>query len=189
MDAPPASLSDPTPFLAIRTGYAVYRGPVADGVIHRHAAFQIAVAPRGEVTMVDAGGARHSSAALVVAPMTPHRLLGAADLLTFYVEPHCVFADGLRSRYPVGIAAAPELRNLREDDVAPTGGGPSRTVDARVAAALDVLRGGDTAMPDLAAFVGLSPQRLRALTRQMREMMGLTPAVVLPALRSPEPRG
>jgi AraC-like DNA-binding protein len=215
-----------TPDFAVGDGYAVYRGPVADSSAHRHAAFQVAIALRGEVAMVDASGTVHRAVALLVPPMARHRMLATADLLTFFVEPHCVFADRLRERHPAGITAVPDLRGLREEDI---GAGTSSALDPRLVAALDALRDRGVPMPDLAAMVGLSPQRLRALarqqvgmpltrwrvwarlrraaealragespaaaavtagfadqahlTRRMREMMGLTPAAVLPVLR------
>ncbi|GIG23579.1 hypothetical protein Cch01nite_43030 [Cellulomonas chitinilytica] len=112
-------------------------------------------------------------------------------------------------------------------------GSPSGELDVRLLAAMDVLRDRAVPIPVLAATVGLSPQRLRALardqvgmplarwrvwaqlrraadalqageppaqaavtagfadqahlTRRMRDMMGLTPAAVLPVLRD-QPR-
>lgn len=216
------------PSLSISDGYAVYRGPVGGGPIHRHGAFQIVVAGRDEVAMVDPAGTRYQAAALVVSPMAPHRILAIRDLITYYIEPYCLFADRLRRRYAGGIAVAPELGELREHDVAAACRRPSQELDPRLVAALALLADSDLAMPALAAQIGLSPQRLRALarrelgmpltrwrvwsrlhravaalqtglplaeaattagfadqahfTRQMREMMGLTPSVVLRAL-------
>ncbi|MGB3520382.1 MAG: helix-turn-helix domain-containing protein [Mycobacterium sp.] len=217
------------PSLSISDGYAVYRGPVGGGgPIHRHGAFQIVVAGRGEVTMVDLSGSCHQAAALVVSPMAPHRILAIRDLITYFIEPHCLFADRLRQRYDAGIAAAPELGELREPDVAAACRGQSEELDPRLVSALALLADSNITMPSLAAEIGLSPQRLRALarrelgmplarwrvwsrlrravealqsgmpladaaiaagfadqahfTRQMREMMGLTPSVVLHAL-------
>lgn len=217
------------PSLRISDGYAVYRGPVGGGgPIHRHGAFQIVVAGKAEVAMVDPAGTQHRAAALVVSPMAPHRILAIRDLVTYFIEPHCLFADRLRQRYDAGIAAAPELGELRESDVAAACRGQSEELDPRLVTALAVLAGSNLAMPSLAAEIGLSPQRLRALarrelgmpltrwrvwsrlrravealqsgmplaeaaitagfsdqahlTRQMREMMGLTPSVVLQAL-------
>lgn len=224
-----AACANSAPPLVIGDGYAVYRGPVGGGgPIHRHGAFQIVVAERGEVAMMDPAGTRHQAVALVVAPMAPHRILAASGLVTYFIEPHCLFADRLRRRYDVGIATAPELGDLGEPDVAAACRRPSRELDARLVTALAMLADGDIAMPSLAAAVGVSPQRLRALarrelgmpltrwrvwsrlrravealqsgmppaeaavaagfadqahfTRQMREMMGLTPAVVMHAL-------
>lgn len=213
----------------IGDGYAVYRGPVGGGgPIHRHGAFQIVVAGRGEAAMVDLAGTRHQSVALVVSPMAPHRILAVSDLVTYFIEPHCLFADRLRQRFDAGIAAAPELGSLREDDVAAACRRPSESLDPRLVTALAMLADNSVPMPSLAAAIGVSPQRLRALarrelgmpltrwrvwsrlrravealqsgkplaeaavaagfadqahfTRQMREMMGLTPTVVLRAL-------
>lgn len=149
-------------------------------------------------------------------------------LVIAVIEPHCRFADRLRERYDIGIATAPELAGLSERHLADACRRPSRELDSRLVAALDLLADDSIPMPDLAAAVGVSPQRLRALagrelgmpltrwrvwsrlrkavealrsgrppaeaaviagfsdqahfTRQMREMMGLTPAVVLYAL-------
>lgn len=215
---------------AIRQGYALYRGPIGDGgPIHRHGAFQIVIGGRGRVVLVDPGGTRHAAPALVVAPMAAHRILATADLLTYFVDPHCVFADELRARYPAQITAAPELCDLRAEDIGRIGGGRSGAVDSRLVAALDLLATASIPLPQVAGSVGLSPQRLRALaqrelgmplahwrawsrlrravellrtgqspaaaaatagfadqahlTRQMRALMGLTPAVVLPVVR------
>lgn len=210
-------------------GYASYRGPVTDSSAHRHAAFQVAVGLQGEVAIEDADGVVRRGWALVVPPMARHRLLGAADLLTFFVEPHCAFADQLRETCGDGITAVVELRGLTEQEVRPAGARPSGTLDPRLLAAMDLLTARGLPAPELAARVGLSPQRLRALarhelgmplarwrvwvrlrrvagalqagqsladaavtggfadqahlTRWMREMMGVTPAAVLPALR------
>ncbi|WP_279588708.1 helix-turn-helix domain-containing protein [Actinophytocola oryzae] len=209
----------------IGDGYACYRGPVADSAAHRHAAFQVAIAVRGEVAMLDASGTCHRAAALVVPPMTWHRMLAAPDLRTYFVDPQCAFADRLRGCR--GVTPADELRDLDEELLRPAAARTSGELDPRLVAAMDAVW--DLAMPELAARVGLSPQRLRALaraqlgmpltrwrvwarlrraaealragrslaeaaltagfadqahlTRWMREMMGLTPAAVLPALR------
>jgi AraC-like DNA-binding protein len=217
----------PVPSFAVGEGYVAYRGPAIDVVAHRHAAFQVAIAVQGTVAIVDAAGTCHRGAALAVAPMARHRMLAGTDLLTFFVEPHGAFADRLRERCGDGIAAAADLRGLTEAELRP--GGPSRALDPRLVAAMDAVTTPGAALPDVAARVGLSPQRLRALarrelgmpllrwrawvrlgtaaealrdgrsiadaaitagfadqahlTRWMREMMGLTPAVALPALR------
>ncbi|MET0900979.1 MAG: helix-turn-helix domain-containing protein [Mycobacterium sp.] len=220
----------PTPRFTISDGYARYRGPTAGGgPLHRHGAFQIAIVAGGDVAMVDADGLRHQGQALVVAPLAPHRILAAADLLIYYVDPHCAFADSLRQHHGSGVTVAPELRDLCDDDLGPAGLRSSIDLDPRLTEALNILSANNFPIPTVAAMVGLSPQRLRALarsqlglpltrwrvwsrlrraaealqlghsladsalaagfadqahlTRQMREMMGLTPAVVLPILR------
>lgn len=213
-------------YFAVGNGYAVYRGPTASGPFHRHAAFQIAIGVAEEVTIVDHARTHHRAAALLVPPMVRHRMVGSAEVLTFYIEPHSVFADGLRPRGE-NITAATDLRELRESDIGPEQSG---TLDPRLVDALNLLRDKDIPMPEVAAAVALSPQRLRALarqqvgmplarwriwarlrvaaeelqagrsvadaasaagfadqahlTRRMREMIGLTPANALPALRA-----
>ncbi|GLW35840.1 helix-turn-helix domain-containing protein [Actinoplanes regularis] len=210
---------------SIGDGYAVYRGPATDSGLHRHAAFQIVTALRDEVALADAAGAEHRATTLVVPPMVPHRLLPSPELVTFYIEPHAIFADHLREHYRDGIVAAPELSDLHT-----VGEGRSRELDPRLVEAMTLLWQRNLTMPELAAAVGLSPQRLRALarqqvgmplprwrvwaelrraaealrsgqspaeaaisagfadqahlTRRMREMVGLTPAAVLPLLRN-----
>ncbi len=179
--------------------------------------------------MVDAVAVRHQAPALVVAPMARHRILASADLLIYFVEPHCVFADSLRGRHGTGVTTAPELHGLRAEDIGPAAVRPSSELDSRLVDALNIVGAGSIPIPRVAATVGLSPQRLRVLarsqlgmslarwrvwsrlrraaealqagqsladaagtagfadqahlTRQMREMMGLTPAAVLPVLR------
>ncbi|MFJ6214889.1 hypothetical protein ACIQGZ_16375 [Streptomyces sp. NPDC092296] len=74
----------------------------------------LAVAIRGEVTTVDAAGTQHRAVALVVPPMVRRRMLATPHLLTFFIEPHCAYADRLREHCGHGITAAPELRDLSE---------------------------------------------------------------------------
>jgi AraC-like DNA-binding protein len=158
--------------------------------------------------------------------MVGHRLLPVRELRTLFVEPQCAFADRLRAVCGGGITPAPGMRGLREEDVA--GGRLSGEVDGRLLDAMRVLMDERIPMTAVAARVGLSPQRLRALarrelgmplarwriwrrlarsaealregrtlseaalaggfadqahfTREMRRMMGLTPAEVVQAL-------
>ncbi|MFI9815648.1 helix-turn-helix domain-containing protein [Saccharothrix variisporea] len=149
------------PRFAVGDGYAVYRGPVGDSSVHRHAAFQVAIG--AEVSMVDGSGTTHRGGVLVVPPMVRHRLLATSDLVTFFVEPHCAFADRLRERCGEGIAVVPELADLCEADIPVRA---SATLDPRLVAALEAVEDRGVTVPDLAARVGLSPQRLRALARE-----------------------
>ena len=213
---------------SIGNGYAVYRGPSEGGTFHRHAAFQVAIAVDGEVTLEDAAGGRHRDAALIVPPMARHRMLPVAELVTYFIDPHCTFADRLRERCGEGVTTAPSMRGLREEDVRASCAAPSSELDPRLVAAMTMLTDRRVPMPSIAARVGLSPQRLRALareqlglplvrwaiwsrlgratealragrsladaavtvgfvdqahlTRRMREMVGITPAALLPAL-------
>jgi AraC-like DNA-binding protein len=156
------------PLFAVRDGYAWYRGPVGDSSAHRHAAFQIAIAVRGEVGMADASGTEYRGEVLVVSPMTWHRMLAAPELVTFFVEPHCAFADRLREFD--GITLVGGLRGLAEADIAPAAAQASGELDPRLVAAMDLIMAARLSMPELAARVGLSPQRLRALAQQQLGM-------------------
>ncbi|QKW40110.1 helix-turn-helix transcriptional regulator [Actinomadura sp. NAK00032] len=146
-------------------GYALYQGGVTEGTLHRHAAFQVAIAVHGEVAMDDASGTHHRDVALLVPPMVGHRLHPAKALRIFYVEPHCAFADELRALCGSGITPAPAMSSLSEADVRAAGGRPSSEIDGRLLDAMRALLDEQTSMTALAAQVSLSPQRLRALAR------------------------
>ncbi len=157
--------SSPPPRFTIGDGYASYRGPAIDVSAHRHAAFQIAIAERGEVAIEDASGALHRGDALVVAPMTLHRTLsGTEELLTFFVDPRCAYADVLREGWGEGVSMAPELRSLRVEDVRM--GMASEALDPRLVEAIELVAADPApSMARVASAVGVSPQRLRALAR------------------------
>jgi AraC-like DNA-binding protein len=213
--------------LAFGEHYAVYRGPIIEGKPHRHAAFQIAIGVDTEVAVVDGAGIRHRGSVLVIPPMTRHALMATHGLVMYLIDPHCVFADGLRQRCADQISVVSELGALQEHDIVSPG--RAATLDQRLVEAMTILASEDVALPAVAAMVGLSPQRLRALarmqlgiplarwrmwsrlrraaeqlqagqsladaadasgfadqahlTRQMREMMGLTPKTIAPVVR------
>ncbi len=158
------------PHFAIGEGYAVYRGPTTAGTLHRHAGFQIMIGMPDEVSVVDASDVTLRAAALIVPPMQPHCLLATPDVLVYFVEPYCAFADMLRRRYGGAIAAAPELRTLTEDELRPMGGRGADDLDPRLVQALKALVDSDIPIPEVASNVGLSPQRLRALARRQLGM-------------------
>ncbi|MGY4394055.1 AraC-like DNA-binding protein [Streptomyces sp. TE12347] len=223
------------PRFGVEEGYAWYRGESHGGSVHRHAAFQLVLAPRGEAALAGADGTVVRGTALLVPPMTAHRMVAAGELLTLFVEPHSALADRLRGRCGSGsdILAVPELGLLDEAELGRAAALPSAGLDPRLLAAAALLEGLEEPVPMdvVAARVGLSPQRLRALARQqlgiplarrriwsklrrsaqaleegrspadaaaaggfadqahlthrMREMIGMTPAAVLRALREP----
>jgi AraC-like DNA-binding protein len=221
--------SNRVPRFAIGDGYAMYRGPAPVSTLHRHAAFQIVIGTSEPIVVVDGANVRHRSTAVVVPPMQRHHLMPAGDVLTYFIEPHSVLGVRLRRRYDNRIAADRGLRELSEDEVQAAGVQLAGELDPRLLLALNALLEQSLPVPAVAATVGMSPQRLRALarqqlgmplsrwrvwtrlrraaqamqggqslaeaaiaagfsdqahlTRQMRQMMGLTPAAVLPILR------
>lgn len=214
------------PFFEIGDGFAMYRGPIGAGSLHRHAAFQITAGSEHDVTVLDGCGQSHRAATLIIAPIVEHCLQPSGCVTTYFVEPHCTFADGLRRRHGAGVVAAP---NFSVDVIPGRCMTPSPELDSRLAEALALLNDHSVSLLVVAERVGLSAPRLRALarhqlgmpltrwrmwtrlrraalalqagqalaqaavtagfadqahlTRQMREMMGMTPAAVLPLLR------
>ncbi|MGK4578577.1 helix-turn-helix domain-containing protein [Kitasatospora sp. HPMI-4] len=153
----------------IREGYARYQGPLADSRLHRHAAFQVAlaVADGSEVTITDATGAAHRGVALLVPPMVRHRMAPTPAALSYFVDPRCAFADRLRAAACGGITVVPHLCDLAESELRPAGVLPSAELDERLRAAMDALTvQHELPLHLLAARLGLSPQRLRALAQQ-----------------------
>ncbi|MFB6576832.1 helix-turn-helix domain-containing protein [Streptomyces sp. NPDC056402] len=184
------------PGFGVGEGYAWYRGVSPGGSVHRHAAFQLVLAPRGEAALVGADGRVVRGAALLVPPMTAHRMLSAGDLLTVFVEPHSALADRLRGRCGSGsgIVAVPELRRLDEAELGRAAALPSTGLDPRLLAAAALLEGREgeeepVPMELVAARVGLSPQRLRALARQQLGMPLARRRIWLKLRRSAEALG
>ncbi|MFI2611040.1 helix-turn-helix domain-containing protein [Kitasatospora sp. NPDC018619] len=153
---------------AVGPGYALYRGPLADSAFHRHATFQVALAcgPARRLAVDDADGRRHRGPAIVVAPMVRHRMAPTREVLVFYVDPHCAFADRLRADCAQPVAVAPQWCGLTEREVRPGGGRPAAGLDPRLRAAMAALADEQVPLEGLAARVGLSPQRLRALAQR-----------------------
>ena len=152
-------------------GYALFEGPSGDNAPHRHAAFQVAIALQGEVAISD-GASLHRGAVLVVPPLLRHQMQPIGRLRNYFVEPHCRFADLLREGCRSGVAAMPQLRDLREEEVRSLGARASLDVDARLQKVMDALSesGEERPMPALAREAGLSPQRLRALAQEQLGM-------------------
>ncbi|WP_271219459.1 AraC family transcriptional regulator [Streptosporangium carneum] len=126
---------------------------------------------KGEVVMTDESGACHRDVALIVPPMVRHRMSAAPYLRTWFIEPQCSFAAGLRERCGAGITAAGDLRGLREEDVQIAGAPQSSgTLDPRLLAAMEALARRDIQVTGAAVEAGLSPQRLRALARRQLGM-------------------
>lgn len=71
--------------LELGDGWAVWRGAVGDGVMHRHFAAQ-AVLADAPVSVIDHDGNRAAARCLLIDPLVPHRLLPAPRAMLVYVE-------------------------------------------------------------------------------------------------------
>lgn len=166
------SAQSPGPFIrfVVGKGYALFEGPTGDNAPHRHAAFQVAIAPQG-VTIGD-GQRLHCATVLVVPPLLRHQMQPIAWLRNYFVEPQSRFADLLRESCRDGITAMPQLAELREEQIRDLGESASLYVDARLQQVMQALSdtGDLRAMPMLAQAAGLSPQRLRALAQEQLGM-------------------
>lgn len=149
-------------------GYASYSGPAVEASLHSHAAFQIAIAQGGEVAISDEREVTHRGTALVVSPMTKHRMEAGGELRLFFVEPQHAFSDHLRRRWGRGISSAGELEDLVDEDIrfAPEPG----SLDPRLLEAMGLVTVPGTTIGEIASRVGVSPHRLRALARDQLGM-------------------
>lgn len=161
-----ARVDEMGPHFVIGDGYALYHGTLSENAVHRHAAFQVVIGVDAGAAMEDASGTRYCDVALIVPPMVDHRLLAASELRIFFVEPHCAFADRLRLLCGSGITLTPAMSGLREQDVRAACVRLSSELDGRLLDAMGALMDGQISMLAVAARVGLSPQRLRALARK-----------------------
>jgi hypothetical protein len=137
-------------------GYAIFEGPAGDSRSHVHAAFQLLIAPQGEVVLEDAAGL-HRVAALLVPPLWRHRLHPASFLRTVFVEPHCALADMLRAQAAAGITPAPFARQWTDELVRAEGSRPSALLDRRLQQAMQLLAKDDAPISTIAPAAASRP--------------------------------
>ena len=156
----------------------VFRGESAENRFHSHASVQLVCGPTG-TTLVDAGGRSFEGRGWIVRSGTGHRLEPAARIVLVLVEPSSRLARSLLARSgdepiaplppamadlldsPLEVAAL--LRALEA-----SAGDEGREIDPRLAAALAHIddEGPRDVASAAAAHAGLSPSRLRALSRE-----------------------
>jgi len=158
--------------------WAGYRGPAHDTSEHAHLAVQIALGIRDPV-QIEAQGSMLSASSMMIRPRTRHRLAGTGkESLLIFIEPQSNIGRALlHSMGSAEMCTASDLiaDTLRKADstleameqLAISLVGPANWHDDRVATAIRVLASepGPHAIHKAAAAVGLSPSRLRALTR------------------------
>lgn len=98
-------------FLILGLDRLLYRGPPAEGALHRHHALQLALglgAPLSLATGAD--GVGETAAGFVVAADTPHRLTGGApEMALLYLEPESADGQRLHSVLRSPVQACPSV--------------------------------------------------------------------------------
>lgn len=156
--------------LALGPGWAVWRGAIGDGAMHRHFAAQAVIAP-APVGVVGADGQVAQARCILVDPLAPHRLEVAPDAELVYLEPSRRMSPEAASRL-APLREAASIAVVRRPGAASFWGDWLSRPDA--GAALDprvetAVRTVDAALPEppslaaAAAASGLSVDRFRHL--------------------------
>lgn len=159
--------------------WAVWRGDVGDGAIHRHFAAQAIIADQ-PVGVVDAHGRRVEAACVLIDPLTAHRIEPGSGATLIYVEPGKrldaeveALLDHVRSASSVAMITSPQGNRFWARWLA-SPAAASSAVDVRLSAAIAhverMLANGPVPLQDAAARSALSPERFRHL---FTEHMGL----------------
>lgn len=158
--------------------FAVYYGPSDENALHEHAAFQIVLSADTNTLVLDELGCSHASGGFLIRPMVPHAVRCESNITLIYLDPQSSVARDLAERLdPDGIVKLDlndlPFRSFADPDQLVTQlnklfeSTPSR-LDFRLMAAVTELREapGKRSIKDVAARVGLSDSRLRALARE-----------------------
>lgn len=159
--------------------YAVWRGDIGEGAVHRHFAAQAIISNR-PVRVFDAQGHAVQAECVLVDPLTPHRVEPSSEALLVYVEPGkwiepCAEETLLpaRSTNSLAMLTSPHGGRFWANwlTTPPAGSDP---IDPRLASALEyieaVLALGPVPLKAAAARGALSPDHFRHLFVQQ---MGL----------------
>lgn len=151
--------------LTITPGCAYFEGSITENDAHKHTAFQLTVGIDSDLAVHD-GSIWRRGPAFLVAPAVPHYFAAIRRVRIFYVEPHTVIAARWRARYREAICAVPELCSLTNAEVLEAN--RTQIIDERLRKFMALVSESDHSchLNTLAAGVGLSPQRLRALAQQ-----------------------
>lgn len=159
--------------------WAMWRGDIGDGTVHRHFAAQAIIADH-PVRVFDAHGRYVEAECVLIDPLASHRIESGRKALLIYVEPgERIEPDAeellrpARAASSLAMLGSPEVGRFWAAWIA----SPPRTsnvIDARLAAALEHIEGalafGPVALQAAAARSGLSPDRFRHL---FAEQVGL----------------
>jgi AraC-like DNA-binding protein len=155
--------------------WAAFRGDSSSNSSHAHAAWQVAVAGKQDLSIEGEDGRCFKAQGLVVKPGVAHKLLPNADVILLFIEPQTSYARSLaRACDEQPICRLPEvfcasLRSLVDlkDAIGwlPLSEDSSPHLDKRLEHALTILAGsqGSYSVSKAAASAGLSVSRLRVL--------------------------
>jgi AraC-like DNA-binding protein len=129
---------------------------------HAHPAWKVVICPQGLVTVEHPDGDL-TAPGVAVPPGASHRAFTSAPYLAVFVDPWTVGRErrgftGFTRSEATWLSAVPQERIAEVF-------GPPETIDARLTQALEALATADS-IAALAARVGLSAPRLRALVRE-----------------------
>ena len=142
-----------------------YTGPTGDNSVHNHLVVQLVLSAAATVELRH--GVRLTGTALYIRPNIAHRLLPCERAEVFLVEPHSAFGRALLNWLPSKEAGvlenADQLISSCMSTLIPA------AIDSRLSAIMTDLSGPGAlqrSISEVSLSNGLSPQRLRALSRQ-----------------------
>ena len=159
------------------SAFAAYFGLSDDNDLHRHAAFQIALARSGHVALTDGAGMEWRGKAFVIRPLVMHAIRGEGPLALIFCDPQSPLALRLGDRIgPEDIgelpeAALPVARDASPERIVETldalSALPPAHIDTRLAEAIARLGAdpGHISIAETAGQCGMSESRLRGLAR------------------------
>ena len=157
--------------------FAAYFGPSDDNDLHQHAAFQIALARSGHVTVTDGEGREWRGNAFVIRPLVMHAIGGEGPLALIFFDPQSPLALQLGDHIgPDDIVPLPEAALPVTHDAPPDlilealeacSALPPTHIDTRLAEAIARLGAdpGHVSIAETARQCGMSESRLRVLAR------------------------
>ena len=160
--------------------WALWRGDIGDGVLHRHFAAQ-AIVSDSPVRVFDEHGRYVEAECVLIDPLTPHRVVPGQKAKLIYIEPgKRMGPDAVELLRPVrsakSLAIVSSTEGLRFWSIWLSTPAPLlESIDARLSATLEFIEGalayGPVPLQIAASQAQLSPDRFRHL---FADQMGLT---------------
>lgn len=160
--------------------WALWRGDIGDGVLHRHFAAQ-AIVSDSPVRVFDEHGRYVEAECVLIDPLTPHRVVPGHKAMLIYIEPgKRMETDAVELLHPVrsatSLAIVSSTEGLRFWSIWLSTPAPLlEAIDARLSATLEFIEGalayGPVPLQIAASQSQLSPDRFRHL---FADQMGLS---------------